>query len=266
MRRFRYIGERRRAPCGTANTTCILIAGACLLIAASAGSAPLSVGKLPSWTSPTPPIDAQALAKSEARLAAQAAETAEKKGKDEDAIRLYEQARVLDPQWNHLSRRLAVLYDRRGDDERAKSAYKQAIAMAPNDADLLNDFGVFHLHREQWSAAESWFRRALTAQPNYERAAMNLGMSLAMQGRLKESHEAFSRVVGPAAAYSNLGVLLARQGRIDEARDHLQRALALDGEIQQAREFLANLDRFTSPSSMAIDASYAERTPQLEKR
>jgi len=73
---------------------------------------------------------------------------------------------------------------------------------------------------------------------------------LAMQNRLQESYEAFSHVVGPAAAYSNIGVLLTRQGRNDEAREHFQNALALDGTVRPASEFLSRLDR-TSRATVA---------------
>lgn len=191
---------------------------------------------------PASSLDTRALAKTQASLAARAGEAAEGEGNTEKAIRMYEQARTLDPEWDHLCRRLAVLYDQRGFDDRARTAYEQAVAIAPKDPDLLNDVGVFFLHREKWPTAESWFRRALEAKPDHARATNNLAMTLAMQGRLQESYEVFARVVGPASAYSNLGVLLARQGRTDEAREHFRRALALESSLRPAAEFLACID------------------------
>ena len=79
-----------------------------------------------------------------------------------------------------------------------------------------------------------------------------------MQNRLRESYEAFSRVVGPASAYSNLGVLLTRQGRIDEAREHFQRALALDRTVHPAGEFLSQLDRASGETLSSSSASAVE--------
>jgi Flp pilus assembly protein TadD len=70
-----------------------------------------------------------------------------------------------------------------------------------------------------------------------------LGLVLAAAGRLDESFQAFSKVVGPAAAHSNLGVLLAKQGRYDQARQAFHQALALDATLPQPKAFLAYLDR-----------------------
>jgi Tfp pilus assembly protein PilF len=212
-------------------------------LVASSGCASLSRSGDSKAIAATSSLDAKSLAMSQAALALDRAEVAEQQGKKDEAIRYYEQARVLDPKLAHLSRRLAVLYDQRGDDTRARAAYAHALQLQPRDADLLNDFGVYHLHREDWAAAETWFSRSLAVDPTHQRATNNLAMSLAMQNRLNESYEAFSRVVGPAAAYSNIGVLLTREGRIDEAREHFQRALALDRTIHPAGEFLSRLDR-----------------------
>jgi Tfp pilus assembly protein PilF len=96
----------------------------------------------------------------------------------------------------------------------------------------LNDYGVYHLGREQWSTAESWFRRALEVQPGQSRTRINLGISLAMQGRLDESYEVFSSVVGSAAAYLNIGVLLARRKEDQAAEDYWRRALELNPTLR----------------------------------
>ena len=61
-------------------------------------------------------LDTKSLASSGAGIAFSRAESAERDGKTDTAIRYYEQARTLDPNLAHLSRRLAVLYDQRGDD------------------------------------------------------------------------------------------------------------------------------------------------------
>lgn len=182
------------------------------------------------------------LAATQAATVVRAAEAAEEQGKPDEAIRMYEQARVLGPQLADLSRRLAVLYDQRGDADRARAAYEQAIAQHPGNADLLNDFGVYQLQREQPQAAEQWFRRALAVQPEHERATVNLGIALCLQGRLEESYATFTRVVSPAAAYSNIGVLLAQQ-HSPAAEQHLRRALELDPNLPQPSQFLAHLTK-----------------------
>ena len=209
-------------------------------------------------TVPLKTLDKQNLAQCQSDLAVASAEAAEQQGKTDQAIQFYEQARTLDAKWNHLCRRLAVLYDQRGDDDRAQAAYEQAIALAPQDPELLNDYGVFYLQRDQWPQAETWFKKAIAAQPGHERATINLAITLATQGRAQESYEHFAKIVGPAAAYSNLGVLLARQGKTAEARTHFLRALEIDNQLPQARAFLAHLDGLTQPA-------HAPQAPSLQQ-
>ena len=189
-------------------TLSIRLAALFSVVLFSAGCASFNRSGEPRPLSSASSLDTKSLASSGAGIAFSRAESAERDGKTDTAIRYYEQARTLDPNLAHLSRRLAVLYDQRGDDARARSAYEHALQLQPRDPDLLNDFGVYYLARENWPAAETWFRRSLAIDATHPRATNNLAMSLAMQNRLRESYEAFSRVVGPASAYSNLGVLL----------------------------------------------------------
>jgi Flp pilus assembly protein TadD len=44
---------------------------------------------------------------------------------------------------------------------------------------------------------------------------------------------------GNSRAHSDLGLILAMQGRLDEAAVHLERAIALDPQAQDARRNLA---------------------------
>jgi len=197
-------------------------------------------GQLP-WNN-APPVDASTLAAHQAQLMVRAGESAEQQGTIEEAIRLYEQARRLDPEVAHLDRRLAMLYDQQGDDSRAQTAYEQALAQLPDDPDLLNDIGVYHLRRSRGTEAETWFRRALALRPTHGRATNNLGVSLALQGRMEASFAAFSAVSGSAAAYNNLGVILMRQGNIEHARDHFRRALEHDPALSRAASHLAKIE------------------------
>ncbi|QDU98856.1 tetratricopeptide repeat protein [Lignipirellula cremea] len=248
MRTFPPLADRpRKLPRRTVLANC----GICLLAITCGGCTTFQDMSKWSWKPAPPAADAETFTRDQAAIAVTKGESAEQLGNTDEAIRYFEQARSLDPQWNHLSRRLAVLYDQRGDSEKARAAYHQALELQPRDPELLNDLGVYYLHRERWSEAEAWLRRALAAQPDHQRATNNLAMSLAMQGRLQESYDAFSKVVGPAAAYSNLGVLLTRQGRTAEARDHFQRALALENTLHPANEFLSLLDRPATPASPA---------------
>ncbi len=113
----------------------------------------------------------------------------------------------------------------------------------PKDPSLLSDLGYYYFERGNLAEAERSLRQALAIDPNHQKALSNLGLVFAGEGRLDESFQAFSKVVGPAAAHSNLGVLLAKQGRYDQARQAFHQALAMDATLPQPKAFLAYLDR-----------------------
>jgi len=178
-----------------------------------------------------------------ALLALAAAEALEKKGYTAEAIQQYENARVHDPQLKTVARRLAVLYDKQGDAQRAEAEYQRALNEQPGDAELLNDLGYFHYCHDRAKNAEAWLRNAIAIDPNCRCAWINLGQTLAKQGRFDECFQAFAHVLRPAEAYSNLGVLLAKQGRTEEARTAFQQALTMDPSLQQPKAFLSALSR-----------------------
>lgn len=182
-----------------------------------------------------PPKDA-------AKACMAAAQELQNSGHAEQAIALYEKARKNDPDLKSVSHRLAVLYDSQGDSTRALVEYKRAVQADPKNPNLLSDFGYYYYERGNLSEAEQWLRKALALDPNHQKALSNLGLLLAQQGRWDDSFQAFSQVVGPAAAHSNVGVLLAKQGHYEEAKQAFQRALALDSTLPQPKAFLDYLD------------------------
>jgi Tfp pilus assembly protein PilF len=183
-----------------------------------------------------PPKDA-------ARACVAAAEEMENNGHTQQAILLYEKARSNDPSLKSVSHHLAVLYDAQGDSARSLAEYNKALECDPKNANLLSDLGYYYYERENFAEAERSLRKALAIDPNHQKALSNLGLVLAGQGRFDESFEAFSKVVGPAAAHSNLGVLMAKQGRYEPAKQAFRQALASDPSLQQPKIFLAYLDK-----------------------
>lgn len=164
-------------------------------------------------------------------------------GHDREAMLLFERARSLDQKRTDVSRFLAVCYDRQNETLKAKAEFEQALKLTPHDADIWNDYGYFYYRRSDWSQADLHFRESLKLNPKLERAKINLGMTLAQQGRFQDAFDLFSEAVGPAAAHSNVGVLLAKQGRHAEAINAFQCALALEPNTEQARACLACLTR-----------------------
>jgi Tfp pilus assembly protein PilF len=222
-----------------------------------------------SFPSAAPPKSAheELPSKQTARLCAATAEEMEKKGFTAQAIFLYEKARESDRAMPNVAHHLALLYDQQDDGARALNEFKKALAASPKDPDLLNDFGYYYYHRGNMTDAESWYRKALAIAANHASALSNLAIVLGHQRRYQESIEMFTRVVGPAAAYSNVGVLMTEQGDSQQAREAFMQAMRLDKTLKQPQAFLAYLDHpdhskiAATPASAPIAAVVASGTP-----
>lgn len=205
-------------------------------------------------------------AKQTARLCAATAEGMQKKGFIEQAIFLYEKARENDPKLPNVAHHLALLYDQQGDVARALNEFKRALEATPKDPDLLNDFGYYLYHHGNMAAAEQWYRKALAFSPNHAQALTNLAIVLGHERRYQESIEKFTRVVGPAAAYSNVGVLMMEQGDREKARDAFAQAQRLDPTLKQPEAFLAYLDRDNSIKTATESTAHATPEPFVDSR
>jgi tetratricopeptide (TPR) repeat protein len=166
----------------------------------------------------------------------------EKAGHLAEAVGQYELARHNNPNLPGVGRRLAVVYDRLGNFSQAQAEYERALKANPKDADLLNDLGYHHYSRGRWEDAEDHLRKAVALAPRHRLAWMNLGLTLAQQGRNEESLEAFGHVVRPAEAQCNLAFVLTAQGKKDEARAAYRQALAQEPDLRLARLALGKLE------------------------
>jgi Tfp pilus assembly protein PilF len=215
--------------------------------------APLAANSAIDKVPPGPAVAEELPARQAAQACLGTAESLYRKGHDREAILLYERARKLDPSLGHVARPLAILYERQGDIGRAQAEYELALAAAGTDADVLNDFGFFHYRQGNYSRAETYLNRALQIAPDHPRAAMNLGLVLAHQGRHDEAFVRFEASVGAAEAHANLGIILAKTGRTDEAVVALRQAIELDPTLKQPQVVLAYLESETNRPAVATE-------------
>ncbi|QDT35397.1 tetratricopeptide repeat protein [Thalassoglobus polymorphus] len=179
--------------------------------------------------------------------------------KDEHAISQFEQARKFDPTIKGIAHPLAVLYDRQGRLDAAQREYAKAIAESPKDADVLNDFGYFLYSRGEPEQAAVKLKRALELQPNHLKAAVNLAMVRAKQGKYDEAFVYFEKAQGPAAAHRNIGLLQLRAGQTESALAHLRKSSVIDPSLGSG-ELLAALPASSKEAgqSQVLPASYTE--------
>ncbi len=160
-----------------------------------------------------------------------------------EAILQYELARQYQPQLPGLDRKLGRLYEQAGDYDKALAEYEKVLKASPQNAELMNDVGYIHWRKGNGGEAEKWFRQALALQPSLKRAQINLGLALGQQGKFDESLAAFRVVLPEAESRCNLAFIHLQQGRVAEARQEYRMALALNPQLQLAKDRLADLER-----------------------
>ena len=184
------------------------------------------------------PVSGELPPKEAARACMVAAEELQKNGHAQQAILLYEKAQNNDPSLKSVSHHLAVLYDAQGDSTRSLAEYNKALESDPKNANRLERLGILLLRAGKLRRSRTVAPQGPGGCPEPSKGADQFGLVLAGQGRFVESFEAFSKVVGPAAAHSNVGVLMAKQGRYDQARQAFHRALAMDPTLRTAQGIL----------------------------
>jgi arylsulfatase A-like enzyme/Flp pilus assembly protein TadD len=146
-----------------------------------------------------------------------------------------------------LLQRAGAILVRMGKPAEARRAYESAVELAPRDALMRARLG--ELLRDQGEIEESVrrLREAIELAPEAAAYRNSLGMILGGNGRLPEAEEAFREAVrleekNPRYAF-NLGLILYRQGRAREARPFFEAALTIEPRFEDARRFLAEIDK-----------------------
>jgi serine/threonine-protein kinase len=201
----------------------------------------------------------------------------------EEAVRMYEKAVELDPEYALAHARLGQAhawmhrldYDLR--EERliaAKRAADRAIALDPDLPDAHIALGLYYYWgRRNHDRAIEEFTRAMALEPSNADALRQIGNVRRRQGRFDEAILSYRRSadLDPRShqAWFNLGETLLYTRRYDEARPNLDRVAALapqflEGYIQRARLAINSSGDVETAKRILREAE--ERIPPTEWR
>ncbi len=96
------------------------------------------------------------------------------KGKDKEAIKAYEDARIVSPDDGTLLSDEAALYYKIKDLGAYKKLINESLLKKPNDEILIFNLGVVSRYENQKQDAERYYRKAIELKPNYFDANLNL--------------------------------------------------------------------------------------------
>jgi len=110
--------------------------------------------------------------------------------------------------------------------------------LQPENADVLKNLGMVLSDAGQFDRAEIHLRRAIVLDPTNTDAMVALGVALARQKRYADAVPVLEQALAHEAnnpwAHRNLGACLLQTGRTADAEKHLRRAVELNPTDQQA--------------------------------
>jgi protein O-GlcNAc transferase len=201
---------------------------------------------------PTPvtPSDPQALIA--------AGNAAEDQGHLEDALKLYDQAIAVAPEFAraHLNRGNALMALQ--DLDAAMKAFETALHHDPALAGAHYNLGNALIRQKRYEEACDAYRRALSLRPGFVDADVALGTTLDELGKWDDAlfhhRRALQAQPGSAPVYGNLGITLLKQSQFAEAEACFRRALELDPKLTHLYLQLGNVCGRLGQRGDAIEA------------
>jgi tetratricopeptide (TPR) repeat protein len=158
--------------------------------------------------------------------------TNHKAGHYEQALRAFDQAMLIDPDYARAYRSKGdVLYDLKHYEE-ALAAYGQAIRLDPDHARIYSNRGDILRHLKRYEEALTAYEQAIRLEPNLAPNYNEKGNVLFSLKRYEEALAAYEAAIrldpGFASAYNNMGNALSRLKRYFEADIAYEQAIRLN--------------------------------------
>jgi tetratricopeptide (TPR) repeat protein len=165
-------------------------------------------------------------------------------GQLDAAIKRYEQALAIKPDYADAHYNLAIILKELGQLEAAVKRYEQALAIKPNFVEAHSNLGNTLQKLGQLEAAVKRYEQALAIKPDYADAHYNLGNTLKELGQLEEAVKSYEQALAIkldyAEAHSNLGNTLQKLGQLEAAVKRYEQALAIKPDYAEAHYNLGN--------------------------
>lgn len=158
-----------------------------------------------------------------------------------DAVKLLEQAGVIDPQNYQVFWNMAIVHMEMRKYDRAREDLQKGIAINPNAAGLQEKLGTVLMELRDWQAAKPAFEKAIQLEPDLFKAYYKLAQVDEQlddqQSALKHYSQAIEKGPRFLEAYSALGRLYADLGYLEQSVQVLNEALkvALKGTEEEAQ-------------------------------
>ena len=163
-------------------------------------------------------------------------------GRLEEAVKLWEQAIALNPDYSDALLNLGNALKDQGKLEEAAANYRKALALKPDLVGAHNNLGLILKEQGRLDEAIASYQKALTFKPDLAEAHSNLGLALQKQGKLEEAIQSYQNAIDlmptSAGMHYNLGNVLRDSGKLEQAFVSYRKAIGLNPHFADAHNNL----------------------------
>ena len=160
-------------------------------------------------------------------------------GRYDLAIRDFDKAIELRPDYAKAYNNRGSAYDKKGDYDQAIQDYDKAIAFDPKDAHCHSNRGLAHVEKGQLELAVRDFDKAIKLNPSYAKAYNNRGFVHLSKGDYDQAIHDFDTAIELNPSYANAhnrrGLAYKSKGELDRASRDFDKAVELDPSHADAR-------------------------------
>ncbi|MCK5236358.1 MAG: tetratricopeptide repeat protein [Deltaproteobacteria bacterium] len=161
----------------------------------------------------------------------------------DDAMKAYDIAIKLDPDYGHAYFNMANLLLKIGRVDEAILRYERAVNLLPGLPRVYNNLGNAYMSVNDFSKAMEFYNKALLVDPRYAIALNNLGFIYKSMGDEDRAISYFRSAIASdpdyAEAHNSLGSVYGARGQFEKAKDEYEQVLKLDPAHISARYNLA---------------------------
>jgi len=165
---------------------------------------------------------------------------------------------------------------RAGRDEEAIKLFNELVVKVPTCSDCYYNLGVAHSKRQEFTEAEAAFRKAVELAPDSADAYTGLANVYNAQKRFDLAQQASAKAAelsgsagggGSAEALYNQGVILWNAGKFAEAKEQFEKAVQADPKLAMAfyQLGMANLNLGQIPAARQAFEGYLKAEPNGQK-
>jgi len=154
-----------------------------------------------------------------------------KQGKNEEAMKYFEESLRLNPNYAEAHNNLGNLLMQQGSANEAMAHYLKAVQLKPDLPEAHANLGFYYANQRDDGKAISHLSEVVRLRPDHWKAHFYLGNLLMETGRIQDALDHFKAAArlnpGDALIQSGFGIALASNNQYAEAEEHLLEAVRL---------------------------------------